>query len=155
MATQSFKEKLASWEVMSTNLKAQLDQVPYLSEDQAALEALLAEGRGLEAQQGMYIAALRETNRKRVVLEIRGDEMRERMAGSLRGKFGPTSQRLHEFGVRPRTRRRRISVDLKLRRLEQKKLRLDQKRQALEQQEEKLLLEAKPVAGEGVPEAGA
>lgn len=153
MPTLSFKEKLTSWEVMSTNLKARLDEIPHMSEDQAALEALLAEGRGLEAQQGMYTAALRETNRKRVLLEIRGDELRERMAGSLRGKFGPTSHRLYEFGLKPRIRRRRVSVDLKLRRLEQQKQRLEQKRQALEQQE-KLLLEAQPPAGENLPETG-
>lgn len=148
MATQSFKEKLTSWEVMSTNLRPQLDELPHMVQELATLEELLAEGRILEAQQGMHTAALRETNRKRLLLEQRGDELRERMSGSLRGKLGAASKRLHEFGVKPKAeRRRRLTVEQKLRQLEVKKSRLELQKQKL--------LQEKPAVMETPPEANA
>jgi chromosome segregation ATPase len=107
MATPSLKEKLANWEMMSSNLKAQLADIPHLTADQAALEHLVAEGQALAAQQGIHLASLRETNRQRFDLEKRGDELQDRLAGALRCQFGPKSPKLHEFGVKPRASRHR------------------------------------------------
>lgn len=110
MATPSFKEKLVGWEVLSQNLKAQLSEIPHLQSQQEALAQLVAEGRNLQALQGMHAAALRDTNRQRFNLEKRGDEMRERLAGALRGQFGPKDTRLLEFGLKPKAERRRASL---------------------------------------------
>jgi hypothetical protein len=136
MATPSLKEKLANWEMMSANLKAQLTDIPHLTADQAALERLVAEGQTLAAQQGVHLASLRETNRQRFDLEKRGDELQDRLSGALRCQFGAKSPKLHEFGVKPRAPRRR------------KALTAEQKQQmAIEQLKKRLVeLEGKPAA---------
>jgi hypothetical protein len=54
------------------------------------------------------------------------------MSGSLRGKLGAASKRLHEFGVKPKVeRRRRLTVEQKLRQLEVKQSKLELQKQKL------------------------
>lgn len=152
MPSLSLKEKLSIWETLSVNLKAQLEEVPHLSEDQSALERLTEEGRALEAQQGIHMAALRETNRQRLDLERRGDELRDRMAGALRHKYGPTSKRLHEFGLKPKAeRRRRLTLEEKQQKLELRRQRLEEAVQKLALQAQRLEPAANPAAKAGSP----
>ena len=107
MPTLSLREKLIAWEVMSSNLKAQLADIPQMSDDQAALERLVAQGQELENQQGTKLADLRELNLRRRDLEKNGDALRERMAAGLRHKLGVDNKRLLEFGVKPKPEQRR------------------------------------------------
>ncbi len=109
MATPTFKAKITSWSTLNQNLKAQLPTLPHLQGQQQDLEQLIADAHGLEAQQTVQTAALRETNRQRFDLEKRGDDLRERLAGSLRGQFGPKDMKLLEFGVKPKAERRRTA----------------------------------------------
>lgn len=107
MATQSLKEKIIQWKVLSTNLKARLPEMPHLEADVKVFEELIASAESLESQQGIYTARLRETNKERIELEKRTRAVRNRLAASLQGVYGPESQTLHEFGVKPRVRTRK------------------------------------------------
>lgn len=64
----------------------------------------------LESQQGIHLAGLRETNKERADLEKRARTLRNRLAASLQGAYGPDSLTLHEFGVKPRILRPRRKV---------------------------------------------
>lgn len=107
MATQSLKEKISQWKVLSTNLKARLPELPHLTEHVTLFEELIVSAEALESQQGIHLARLRETNKERADLEKRARTLRNRLAASLQGAYGPDSLTLHEFGVKPRIQRPR------------------------------------------------
>lgn len=152
MATPTFKEKIGTWDTMNKNLRDCLTEIPYLAEDQEALDRLLARSRSLEAQQGMYIASLREVNRQRVEIEREGDELRNRLAGALRHKFGETSMRLFAFGLKPKAEhRRRLSLEQKTAKLARKKERSDLLAQKLELQIGQLAERRKRLELESLP----
>ncbi|HEX5759950.1 MAG TPA: hypothetical protein VF121_12230 [Thermoanaerobaculia bacterium] len=105
MPRESFPELLVELDTLSTNLKGRLGDTPHLAVMQADLEAWVAEARGLESQQEIFEARLRETNEKRRKSEQRGVDLRGQLNAALRGHFGPKSQTLREFGFLPRGRK--------------------------------------------------
>lgn len=107
MPFQSFKEKLQMWKLMSNNARPHLEANPQLRADQAALEALLAQGESLDFQQGVQTAALRQTNEDRRNLQKQGDRLHEKLATGLKHVFGVDNKQLIEFGVKPKAERRR------------------------------------------------
>ena len=106
MPDRNLVELIGFMDVLSANLKARLPEIPLLEPLQTDLEAWLAETRGLENQQEIYTARLRETNEKRRKAEARGVELRAQADAALRGQFGTKNKVLHEFGLRPRGGRR-------------------------------------------------
>src|SRR3954467_4999545 len=48
---QAFAKKITEWELTNPNLKPPLQEMPYLQEIVTALEALIAEAKGLDSQQ--------------------------------------------------------------------------------------------------------
>ena len=107
MPTLSFPEELNLWEVLSTNLKPHLETMPHLGSLHQEMTGIVVEARGLENLRSFHEAELRETNRKRREIEKKGRELRNRVAAALQSNFGPYSERLLEFGVKPRAQRRR------------------------------------------------
>jgi hypothetical protein len=65
----------------------------------------VAGAKGLESQQEIFEARLRETNEKRRLEEQRGVDLRSKMNAALRGHFGPKSQTMREFGFVPKGRK--------------------------------------------------
>jgi hypothetical protein len=110
MATRSIQESIADWEVMHSNLAPQIDEMPHLGTDREALQSLITEVKALESEQEVHKATLRETNRKRAELLRRGRDLTGRITASLRGHFGPESEQLIRYGIKPRQRdaRRRV-----------------------------------------------
>lgn len=111
MASQSFASQMNLYTVLVNTLKQYLPEMPHLETLHQELEAVVAEGRVLEDQRGFHEAQLRQNNAQRREMEKKGRELRLRLASSLRGAFGPDSQKLLEFGVKPRAvvRRRRTA----------------------------------------------
>lgn len=110
MPTRNFQAQLSRWEVLNTNLKTHLDQLPHLQPGQLELEQKIAEGKVLDAQQSQLTAALRQTVVRRQNLEKETNHLREFLDSGLRHAFGTTSQKLHEFEIRPRIRRTRAAT---------------------------------------------
>ena len=102
MPKQTFPALIGDIDTLAANLKGRLEEIPHLTPLQAELDAWLAEVRGLESQQEIFTARLRETNEKRLLAKNRGVELRGRAADGLRSHYGKKNKALHEFGVRPR-----------------------------------------------------
>lgn len=107
MATQSFAEQMNTSALLVNNLKQYLTDMPHLGGLHGELEALITNGRALEDQRGLHLSLLRDTNAQRRELEKKSRDLRLRIASALRSAFGPDNQKLLEFGVKPRTARRR------------------------------------------------
>jgi hypothetical protein len=99
---QTFAKKITEWELLNTNIKPHLQDMPYLQEIVTALDALIAEARSLDNQQEVARGQLQDMIHKRQEAEKQGETLRRRAASHLRGSFGFTSDELVQFGVRPR-----------------------------------------------------
>lgn len=111
-----FSEKITNWDLLNTNVKPYMEEMPHLREIQAKLETVISDGRSLDSEQEVARSQLRELTRRRQDLEKRGEALRRRVAAHLRGTFGFTSEQLIKFGVnprptRPRTRKSRKSQE--------------------------------------------
>lgn len=103
-----FSEKITNWDLLNTNLKPHLEEMPHLRTIQAELETVIADGRVLDSEQEVARGQLRELTRRRQEVEKRGESLRRRVAAHLRGTFGFTSEQLIKFGVNPRPARPRL-----------------------------------------------
>jgi hypothetical protein len=111
MATISFQAQLTLWEVLNTNLKPHLDTLPNLAKGQQDFEALITEGQTLNAQQSQLTGTLRDLIVRRKELERKGGVLREYLAAALRHELGPDNQKLREFNVKPRGRRKKAPAE--------------------------------------------
>ena len=105
----SQQKTTAFCELLSTTLKAYLDQMPHLKEEAATLDVLIVDLKGYSNEQEAIRGRSREITRLRKDAEKRSLELRSRIAAQLQGKLGFSSETLMAFGITPRktTRRRR------------------------------------------------
>ena len=103
-----FSGKITNWDLLNTNLKPYLEEMPHLRTIQTELETVIADGRVLDSEQEVARGQLRELTRRRQEVEKRGESLRRRVAAHLRGTFGFTSEQLIKFGVNPRPSRTRV-----------------------------------------------
>jgi len=99
---QEFAKKITEWELINANIKPRLAEMPHLQEIATAIEALIAEARGLDAEQEIARGRLQDIIHRRQEAEKRGETLRRRVAAHLKGSFGFSSDELVKFGVRPR-----------------------------------------------------
>ncbi|HBL28688.1 MAG TPA: hypothetical protein DD490_17775 [Acidobacteria bacterium] len=109
MATNgtSNPERIARWKVMAAGLKPQLPQLPMLGGLHAELEGTIQRSEELDARHEALKAEIREVNRLRKDLVAQGDDLRKRLAASLQTVHGFESEKLIEYGVKPRRLRGR------------------------------------------------
>jgi hypothetical protein len=98
----SFAEKMSRNSVMVMNAKASLQEVPYLTDDVAALDQLVGQGRVLESRQDELRSQFQENTRRMKTLASEAEKLRSRLAAGLQSKFGFTSETLLKFGVKLR-----------------------------------------------------
>jgi len=98
---QTFAKKITEWELINTNLKPHLQDMPYLQEIVTSLDALIAEAKGLDSQQEAARSQLQDVVHRRQEVEKKGQVLRGRAASHLKGSFGFSSDELVKFGVRP------------------------------------------------------
>ena len=91
---QTFAKKITEWELLNANIKPHLQDMPYLQEIVTALEALIAEAKGLDSQQEVARGQLQDLTHKRQEAEKQGETLRRRAASHLKGSFGFTSDDL-------------------------------------------------------------
>jgi hypothetical protein len=112
-----FKEKLVNWQSLVDNLAPKLGELPHLAADHAALAALLPKARELQSSQEAAVAQLRDVNRQRAEMLRQGIQLGKSLGHGLKQAFGETSQKLLQYGVKPRqplVRRKRQSAQEKL-----------------------------------------
>jgi len=112
-----FKEKLVNWQSLVDNLAPRLGELPHLTADHAALAALLPKARELQSSQEAALAQLRDVNQQRAEMIRQVIQLSKSLGHGLKQAFGETSQKLLQYGVKPRQptiRRKRQSVQEKL-----------------------------------------
>jgi hypothetical protein len=92
---------------MGVNLKSQLDAMPQLTGRYNEFLKITSDAEGLENRQAQLKADLREVNRQRRDIFKTGEDLRNRIGAILKAEHGFTSERLLEFGLKPRRARGR------------------------------------------------
>jgi hypothetical protein len=109
MATKgsSIPERIARWKVISAGLKPLLAGMPHLADLHGELEQIIAQSEVLDARAEALKAESREVNANREALARSGDDLRGRLGASLQTTYGFQSEKLIEFGLKPRKARGR------------------------------------------------
>ena len=107
MASISFQKIVGDCELLSSNLKPLLAEMPLLQEESDSLDALIAKSKSLGNEQQVLTGRLREITRLRIEAQRESLLMRGRVAALLRGKLGFENENLIGFGVPPRKRKRK------------------------------------------------
>ena len=97
---------------MTTGLEPHLGELPLLEPLHTELKGIILQSEELDARQAALKAESQEISRTRDELATRGDELRNRLAATLKTVHGFDSEKLLEFGVKPKRPRGR---DRKLR----------------------------------------
>jgi molecular chaperone GrpE (heat shock protein) len=74
----SFAEKMSRSSVMVMNAKANLQEVPYLTDDVATLEQMVGQGRVLESRQDELRSQFQENTKKMKTLAAEAEKLRSR-----------------------------------------------------------------------------
>jgi hypothetical protein len=104
MPGKTFAAKMAEWRYLVEHGRPLLAEAPHLVGDHATLEAVYQQAQGLDAEAQRLRSRRKEVFQLRREAEIKGDEIRARLAGALVHHFGPKSEKLISFGVSPRPR---------------------------------------------------
>jgi hypothetical protein len=107
---KSSADRTTRWDVLVTNLKPSVADMPHVADDLKSLEALLAEARGLETQQEDQRSQARKSNGQLQKVLREGDRIRARLGAVLKGKFGFTDEALVKYGFKPLVRRRKANA---------------------------------------------
>lgn len=115
MAAQgnSLAERIARWELFDKALAPLIVEMPHLAEAHGELQRMIVEAKALEHRFEQMRAGGREASRMRLELVRQGDRVRGRLAAALKFHHGFESERLLEFGVKPRTFRSRARAETK------------------------------------------
>jgi outer membrane murein-binding lipoprotein Lpp len=95
-------EKLSRWEVLITNTKPALPDMPHLTEDVTALEQKLGEVRTLQSRQEDLRSQARAMRQQIETASKAGEKIRARIGASLKGKYGFENETLVKYGFKPR-----------------------------------------------------
>ena len=109
MATNgsTIPERIARWKVMAAGLKPMLPEMPHLGQIHGELEGVIGRSEVLDARSEALKAESREVNRTREELAKTGDDLRNRLGAALQTIHGFRSEKLIEFGIKPRRPRGR------------------------------------------------
>ncbi len=100
-------DKLSRWEVLITNTKPALPDMPHLTEDITVLEQKLAEIRSLQSRQEDLRSQARAMRQQIQTASREGEKVRTRVGASLKGKYGFENETLVKYGFKPRAQNRR------------------------------------------------
>ncbi len=109
MATKgsSIPERIARWKVISAGLRPLLTDMPHLAVLHAELERIITQAEELDVRAEALKAESREVNSNRETVVRAGDNLRGRLGASLQTAYGFQSEKLIEFGLKPRKARGR------------------------------------------------
>jgi len=93
--------------VLAAGLKPLLPQMPHLKDLHDQLEQVISQAEDLDARSEALKAQSQEVTRTRDDLAKTGDDLRDRLGAALRTVHGFQSEKLLEFGLKPRKPRGR------------------------------------------------
>jgi hypothetical protein len=130
--SKSYKENLVDWGTLAANLAAHLAELPQLAADQRALADLVAQARALQEERERARAYLQDLNQRRMAVVGQALRVQSRIAEGVRNAYDLDSEKLVEFGVKPRRKKVRRSPQERLERARQAAARLAGEIAALE-----------------------
>jgi hypothetical protein len=95
-------EKIGNWKLITTAFRPHLEKLAPFAGQHSGLENLTVEAESLQVRQKALRAELQDLNRRRAEVAKTGEELRTRLAAVLQAELGFTSEKLIEFGVKPR-----------------------------------------------------
>lgn len=98
----TFAKRINDWELLNTNIKPHLPDMPHLQGISTELDALIVQSKELDSQQEIARGQLQDLVHQRQSLEKQGETLRRRAGSVLKGSLGFTSDDLVKFGIRPR-----------------------------------------------------
>ena len=104
MSYNSFASSMLTCGDLLAGLEKNRTELPFLVDSADQLTADIAEMRVLESKKQLLQAELAEATHRRQELEAKCVDVHRRIVRSLQGHFTLYSDRLREFGLRPRTR---------------------------------------------------
>jgi hypothetical protein len=99
---QSYAEKHSRWQVLITNAKPSVPDMPYIETDVTELEQKLEDVRALESKQEDLRSQVRELVKQVQTATRDGEKIRNRLGATLKGKYGFQSEALVKYGFKPR-----------------------------------------------------
>jgi len=110
LSYNSFASSLLTCGDLLAGLEKNRSELPFLADSADQLTADIAEMRVLESKKQLLQAELAEATHRRQELEAKCVDVHRRIVRSLQGHFTLYSDRLREFGLRPRTKSTRKST---------------------------------------------
>ena len=104
MAAKGFalSDKVNRWDVLVTNGREHVPELPHIAEDLDQLELKFGAARVLISRGDDLRAQARENTKKLRELIEEGEEIRARVGLNLKAKFGIFNEKLVKFGFQPR-----------------------------------------------------
>jgi hypothetical protein len=104
MAAQgnSLASRISRWELLERTIAPLVQEMPHLAASHAELQQMIAAAKQLEVQFEQTRASSRAFRKERVALFQQGDELRARLGAALQFHHGFRSDKLSEFGLKPR-----------------------------------------------------
>lgn len=99
---QSYAEKHSRWQVLITNAKPGVQDMPHIEPDVTALEQKLGDVRALESKQEDLRSQVRDLVKQIQVATREGEKIRACLGSTLKGKYGFESDALVKYGFKPR-----------------------------------------------------
>jgi outer membrane murein-binding lipoprotein Lpp len=99
---QSYAEKHSRWQVLITNAKPNVPDMPYIDSDVTALSQKLDDVRALESKQEDLRSQVRDLVKQIQTATRDGEKIRSRLGATLKGKYGFQSDALVKYGFKPR-----------------------------------------------------
>ena len=110
MSYNSFASSLLTCGDLLAGLEKNRSELPFLVDSADQLTADITEMRVLESKKQLLQAELAEATHRRQELEAKCVDVHRRIVRSLQGHFTLYSDRLREFGLRPRPKPARKST---------------------------------------------
>jgi hypothetical protein len=93
--------KLGAWNRLGVTVRANGADLPQLEIPVTRLEALLAQGLDLTKEQAIFRAGKQEKTQQLQTVLAEGTRLATLLRNALKEHYGPTSEKLAEFGLKP------------------------------------------------------
>ncbi len=107
---QGLAAQLTRWRHLVGGVQRNLGDLAYTADHNTQLEKLTEEILRSTFEQRALTQQLRALIREREAKVQQARDLRNRLAAAVTGHYGPCSNKLREFGFKPRSRRRRVMV---------------------------------------------
>lgn len=113
MPKQSMTRTQAQWESLLAAVEADRAEIPHMGIYSAPLEAQLSDLKAELARRSAMQAEVRQSTRAITEFLRNGRDLASRVRNYLRACYGPDSDALAEFGLKPLHKRQRRRSDLR------------------------------------------